>query len=173
MARNPRSLIREGYFSEEGDDMDLDVPEGLGDEDMDMDMDEEPGLEDDGFDLGLDDEGPMEEENLGEVDLTALRRVLDEVEAGDKTADEAYDECCGEDSGADMLSGDDLDLGEDDLGGELGDDMGMDDMDFDLEDDDGMGMDDELMPESRGVRMECESIDRIANMLTEDPDIFN
>ena len=143
--------------------------EALDDEELmgsseELDMGE-PGLEDIGGEedlgMGLGDEEGLGDEgsDLQEVDTTVLRRVLDEVESGQKSADEAYDECCGEG----------MDMGAEDMGGM--DDMGMDDMDMD-----DMGGEEDLdLGEEAPMQSysECmENVTRIANMLTEDPDIF-
>lgn len=103
-------------------------------------------------DMGMEDEMDMEDEleEKVEVDPSLLRQLLSDVEMGEKTADEAYDECCG--GGEEDLGGMD-ELGGDDFGG-------MDDVE------EGLG--------GLGSYGECmEGVDRIAKMLTEDPDVFN
>ena len=109
-----------------------------------------------------DDMGPMDDEmgpeapmDEGPQEATITREQFDA--AFDKARDMAWEECCGE--GADDLGDEDLggmdDLGGEDLGGgDLDDEIGGVDEDFD-----DFG--------------ECmEGIKRIANMLTDDPDIM-
>jgi hypothetical protein len=128
--------------------------QALGEDDMDMEMggdDMGPPMDDmGGDDMGMGDEmGDDMGSEMLEVDSTQLRELLDAVEMGEKSADEAYEECCAS--------------GEEDLG-ELEDDMGGDDMG-------GPPMDDMSGLDDLGECME--SVDRIASMLTEDPDVFN
>lgn len=149
-----------------GADEELDMDAGVDldnledEEELDLGADDDLGLGDEDLgDEGLDAEGDMQE-----VSLTTLRRVLDAVERGEMSADEAYDECCG--GGADL--GADEDLGADDL--DLGGDDELMSADEELDLDDDLDLGDEDLGESYN---EClESVDRIASMLTEDPDIF-
>jgi hypothetical protein len=136
----------------------------MGEDDLDMGP---PGMDDDPMDgMGMDDDpmGGMGEEGEEESECVEcgkdeLRSLLDEVEMGEKSAEEAFDQLCS----ADM---DDMDM--DDEG--LEDALGMDDDPMDpmgamagSGDDHGMG----------GLGECMESVQRIANLITEDPDILN
>jgi hypothetical protein len=152
-----------------GDDEELDMS------DVGSDMDDMGDLEDEDLgDLEDEDLGDLEDEDLGdlqEVDLAVLRRVLEEVESGEKTAEEAYEECCGEGTG--NVPGLETDLN--DLESDLGDlESDVDDLESDegLEDD-RLGLEDDRLGLEDKSYSECmESVKRIANMLTEDPDVF-
>jgi hypothetical protein len=111
-----------------------------------------PGLEDE-----LGDELGEEGDECIECDKGELRELLEAVEMGEMGAEEAFDKLC---------AGDEEGL-EDELGGELGgpmDDLGGGGGMDDLGGGGGGGLGDEF-------RME--SVQRIANLLTEDPDIFS
>lgn len=141
------------------------------DEELDMGAEDElegledEGLGDPGLDMDLGDAGGEGESDLKEVDLTVLRSLLDEVERGELTADEAYDQCCGDAEGGDL--------------GGLADELdGMPSSSSPPRSSGGgeelAGLDDDDMDMGRGKFSECmESVQRIANMLTEDPDIFS
>jgi hypothetical protein len=148
------------------DDMDLSSMRDVGD-------DPDHGEDFDDLDMGGD-----EDEDQVSVSRSELRSLLDEVSSGELSAEEAFQQCCGEGVESPM----------DPMGPE-DDDTGMGDMDFGGDDDDtGMGdMDDNPFAEAggscgmgssrdmgrgRGGGM-WESIDRIASMLTEDPDILD
>ena len=127
----------------------------FGEDDLDMGP---PGLEDELGD-GLEDEGLGDElgdeEDSVECSKAELQELLSAVEMGETSAEEAFDQLCagGCDEGLDGL-GDEGGLG-DELGG-LGDELG------------GGGLDSPV-----GGLDPMESITRIANLLTEDPDIFS
>lgn len=113
------------------------------------------GLGDDGLgdELGGDSLGDeLSDGGMVEVDGETLRQLLDDVEAGAKTADEAYDECCG--------GG-----GEEELGG-LDDELGGDELESE-----GLGMG--AVASECGGMYEGVDVNQIANMLTDDPDIFD
>ena len=128
MGPSPEEKMAEGAFGE--DDMDMGPP---GMDDMDMD------------DMDMDDEGELEEDESVSCDKGDLRRILDAVEMGEQSADEAFDELCGE-----MM--DDMDM-----------DMPMDDMDMGSPDMDDMSMEEACM----------ESVQFIASLITDDPDILS
>lgn len=109
----------------------------------DMDMDPEmdaavASLGPESSDLGPDLE---DQANMVEVDREELRKVLSDVEMGEVSADEAYENLCGGCDDGDMGLDSDLDMGDD--------------------------MDDEMLGE-----VDFCSVNRIANMLTEDPDVM-
>jgi hypothetical protein len=155
-------IAAEGFGDEEmmGADEELDL--GGGGLDDVGDLDDDLGGDDlGGLDLGEEDPGA---EDLQEVDMNKARRLLDEVESGEKSADQAMEELSGGgDLPADDLGGDELDLGD-----ELADEgPGLEDEGPGLEDE---GLD---LGGDEGSFGECyESVQRIASMLTDDPDIF-
>jgi len=131
-----------------GDDLGGDLGNDLGGLGGEDDLDLDGGSLDD--ELGGDD--------MVEVDSETLRQILDDVEAGAKSADEAWEACCGN---AEEELGDEMGMG-DEIGGE----PGLDDLESES-----MGM--------GGIASECggvyEGVDvnRIASMLTDDPDVFD
>lgn len=142
-----------GPMGEEGPPMD----DLGGEEDMPMDMGgEDEGLED--MDMGMGDElGDEMGGEMVEVDKGTLEDVMNQVADGTMSVEDAMDQCCGDSMGDDMGMGD-----------ELGDE-GMD-----LGDEEDMGMEDDmggLGDEEAGPPME--NINKIAKMLTDDPDLFN
>lgn len=139
---DPAEKLAQGAFGEAEDD--LDMPPGM-DDDLGGDMDD---------DLGGDLDDDLEGGGTVECSKDELRDLLSEVEMGEKSADEAFDQLCsaGECGDMDDLEGGDLDdLGGDDLGGDVLDGpVG------------GLSPGDDVL----------EGVQRIASLLTDDPDIF-
>lgn len=163
MSKSDRQLINEmlgtgGMAGGMGEEDDL----GMGDE-MDMGGDD-LGLDVDDEDAGLDADMDMGDEMGGEmveVDKGQLESVMQQVADGTMSVEDAMNECCPE------MGGDDLDLGGD---MDMGDEMGGDDLGGGL---DMGGEEEDEAALADGVGMECENIDRIADLITDDPDIFN
>ncbi len=149
-----KKVLREKFdFGDKEEDPNEDFDDGLSDE-GDEDFDDE-GLGDEDFgDEDFGDEGLGDEDEECSVNKDELRQLLDDVESGEVSADEAFEQLC---------NSDDLDLGDEGL-----DDEGLDDLGDEGLDD--LGDEDDLNEE---VYDECmEGIVKIASMLTDDPDIM-
>jgi hypothetical protein len=133
---DPATKLAQGAFGE--DDLDMGPP------------DDELGGEGLGDELG-------EEEDSVECSKGELRELLDAVEMGEKSAEEAFDQLC-------MGGEEECGMGADELGDELGGGGGMDDLG---------GLDSPVGGVSAGPGLELEDVQRIASILTEDPDIFS
>lgn len=167
-----------GMLGEQGDELEMDLNDDLGgEEDLDLDVDmgggkglEEPGLEDDLGEEGLEDEETMVSlEKVREAVRECCPEYEDELMAKLESPDEDLE---GEEDLGDLDELAEPGMGDEDLGGE-------EDLDVDV---DVSGLEEGRSGLSSAgasssdvsTSRECmeSKISKIANLLTEDPDVF-